>query len=118
MMLEAEVRPMTDDDVVSIPSAHLGKTFRRSLSAHPSQGHDKDRVSFVAAVHMPGTENPVLQSMCKLLTSLLRLPAAGKPSNLRSALADHPTVSADSKLKVTSHVSSCEPPESPFVPHN
>ena len=98
-MLEAEVRPMTDDDAFSFPSAQSGKTFRRSVSAHPTQGHDKDRVSFVAAVHMQGTENPVLQSMCKLLTSLLRLPAAGKPSNLRSALTDHPTVSADSKQK-------------------
>ena len=58
----------------------------RSLSARPAHGHEKDRVSFVSTVYLPDNENPVLQSMCKLLTSLLRLPAAGKPCSLWSAL--------------------------------
>ena len=69
---------MTDSEFsFSRPAA--AKSFRRSLSAHPTQSPDKDQVSFVSAVHLQGSENPVLQSMCKLLTSLLRFPVAGKP---------------------------------------
>ena len=51
----------------------------RSLHPHSTQCHEKDPVSFVSAVYLPDSENPVLQSMCKLLISLLRLPAAAKP---------------------------------------
>ncbi|KAK9908320.1 hypothetical protein WJX75_005984 [Coccomyxa subellipsoidea] len=35
------------------------------------------RVSFLSASRVPEDEDPVLMSMCKLLTSLLRIPAAG-----------------------------------------
>lgn len=69
---------MTDSEFSSSGPA-IAKSFRRSLSARPTQSHEKDRVSFVSAVHLQDSKNPVLQSMCKLLTSLLRLPVAGKP---------------------------------------
>jgi hypothetical protein len=39
------------------------------------------RVSFLSASRVPEDEDPVLMSMCKLLTSLLRIPAAGKCLN-------------------------------------
>ena len=77
-MLEAEVRPTTDSEF-SFPRPSTAKSFRRSLSAHPAQSHEQDRLAFVSAVHLKDSENHVLQSMCKLLTSLLRVPVAGKP---------------------------------------
>lgn len=38
------------------------------------------RISFVSASKNPEDEDSVLQSMCKLLSSLLRVPATGTPS--------------------------------------
>ena len=73
-MLEAVVAPMTD----SVPRPQAGRSFRRSITAHPASSADKEQVSFVSAARMLDGENPVLQSMCKLLTSLLRLPTAGE----------------------------------------
>ncbi len=80
---------MTDSEF-SFPRPPTSKSFRRSLSAHPAQSHEKDRVSFVSAVHLQDSENPVLQSMCKLLTSLLRVPVAGKPLHLTRRPLTHP----------------------------
>ena len=76
---------MTDSGF-SFPRPPPAKTFSlRGLGAHIASGPEKVPVSFVSAVYLPDSENPVLQSMCKLLTSLLRLPAAGKPCSLHGA---------------------------------
>ena len=75
-MLEAVVAPMTDSEL-SLPRPQAGRSFRRSITAHPAISGEKEQVSFVSSARMLDGENPVLQSMCKLLTSLLRLPTAG-----------------------------------------
>ena len=84
-MLEAVVTPMTDSEP-SVPRPQAGRSFRRSISAHPALSTDKEQVSFVSAARMLDGENPVLQSMCKLLTSLLRLPTAGALPRCRPPL--------------------------------
>ena len=83
---------MSENDF-SFPSPQAGRAFQRSMSAHPAPAYEKDQVFFVSAAHMKDVENPVLQGMCRLLTSLLRVPAAGKlsPALLMRLSSTQPT---------------------------